>query len=65
VDRASYSSRYPTDKEFGASLEAHFRFNVPEFCGVLDELLPVFDGAATAAHEWLQAEYEARAEGGP
>ena len=62
VDAGSYAFRYPISRKGTPSLDSHFRFNLFEFCELLDELLPVFDGVETAAHEELQATYEARAE---
>lgn len=62
VDVGSYAFRYPIDSKGSASLASHFRFNVFEFCGVLDTLLPVLEGAAIGAHEELQATLEWMAE---
>ena len=39
-----------------------FRFDLFEFCEVLDSLFPVFEGAAIGAYEELQATLEAMAE---
>ncbi len=62
VDAGSYAFRYPIDTSGRPSLSSHFRFNLFDLCAILDELFPLFDGATTAAHETLQATYEARAE---
>jgi hypothetical protein len=62
VDERTDAFRYPLDTEGNASLAAHFRFDLFEFCEVLDSLFPVFEGAAIEAHEELQATREAMAE---
>jgi hypothetical protein len=54
VDAGSYAFRYPLDTKGDASLTAHFRFNLFEFCEVLDSLFPVLEGAAIGAYEELQ-----------
>ncbi|MGD1155736.1 MAG: hypothetical protein ABSA41_07895 [Terriglobia bacterium] len=53
VDAGSYAFRYPLDTKGSASLGSHFRFNIFEFCDVLDELFPVLEGAAIGAYEEL------------
>jgi hypothetical protein len=63
VDAGSYAFRYPLDTKGGASLPPHFRFNLFEFCEVLDSLFPALEGAAIGACEELQATLEAMAEG--
>lgn len=51
--------RYPTKQDGESStLDSHFRFNLFEFCEVLDPLFPILDGIAYAAHEELQLEQE-------
>lgn len=62
VDAGSYAFRYPLDTKGGASLASHFRFDLFEFCEVLDSLFSVFEGAAFGAYEELQATLEAMAE---
>jgi hypothetical protein len=62
VDAGSYAFRYPIDTKGSASLPSHFRFNLFEFCEVLDSLFPVLEGAAIGAYEELQATLEAMAE---
>jgi len=62
VDARSFAFRYPIDTKGAPSLAEYFRFNLLEFCEILDELFPLFDGATTAAYEDLQARYEAMAE---
>ncbi len=62
VDARSYAFRYPIDTKGSASLPSHFRFNLFEFCEVLDGLFPVLEGAAIGAYEELQATFEAMAD---
>lgn len=62
VDAGSHAFRYPIDTKGSASLASHFRFNLFEFCEVLDGLLSVFEGAAIGAYEELRAMREAMAE---
>ncbi|MHA2231404.1 MAG: hypothetical protein ACXAB4_02825 [Candidatus Hodarchaeales archaeon] len=62
VDKGSSAFRYPLDTKGNASLATHFRFNLYEFCEVLDSLFPVLEGAALGAYEVLQQTYEAMAE---
>jgi hypothetical protein len=63
VDGRSFAFRYPTQKDGkSAALASHFRFNLFEFCEVLDPIYSILDGAAFGAYEMLQLEYEARAE---
>ena len=62
VDAGSYAFRYPIDTNGSASLASHFRFNVFEFCSVLDTLFRVLEGAAIGAYEELQATLEWMAE---
>ena len=62
VDKGSYVFRYPLDTKGMASLSSDFEFNLFKFCEILDCLLPVLDGAAFAAYEGLQLEYEIMAE---
>lgn len=59
VDAGSYAFRYPLDKKDTGSLASGFRFNLFEFCEVLDSLFPVLQGAAIGADEELQATLEA------
>lgn len=63
VDARSDAFRYPLDTKGQPSLESHFRFNLFEFCAVLDNLFPVFEGAAICAYEELQATLDMMAEG--
>lgn len=63
VDACSYAFRYPTTKDCkSASLESGFRFNLFNFCEVLDPIYKILDGAAFGAREELQSEYEQQAE---
>jgi hypothetical protein len=62
VDTLSYVFRYPLDKKGNASLSSNFEFNIFRFCEILDGLLPALEGAAFAAYEELQLEYELMAE---
>ncbi len=63
VDAQSFAFRYPTQRDGRSpALRSHFRFNLFEFCEILDPVYPVLDGAAYGAYEQLQQEYEARAE---
>lgn len=62
VDKGSYAFRYPLDTKGNASLTPFFEFNLFEFCKILDELFPALEGAAFAAYEDLQLEYELMAE---
>ncbi len=62
VDAGSYAFRYPIDTKGSASLKSHFRFDLFQFCEVLDSLFPALEGAIIGAHEELQARYEAMAE---
>jgi len=62
VDKGSYVFRYPLDTKGNASLSSDFEFNLFKFCEILDCLLPVLEGAAFAAYEELQLEYELMAE---
>lgn len=62
VDAGSYAFRYPLDTKGSASLKSDFRFDIFEFCDVLDELFPVFEGAAMGAYEELQTTLQAMAE---
>lgn len=62
IDAGSYAFRYPLDTKGGASLASHFRFNLFEFCEVLDSLLSALEGAAIGAYEEHQATLQARAE---
>jgi len=54
--------RYPIRREGGAVLPSNFRFNLSEFCEILDPVYQVLDGAAYAARGRLESEYEMRAE---
>jgi len=63
VDARSDAFRYPLDTKGQPSLESHFRFDLFEFCAVLDSLFPVFEGAAVGAYEELHATLEMMAEG--
>jgi len=62
VDLLSDAFRYPVSTEGEDLLPSYFRFNVFQFCEILDNLLLVFEGAAIGAHEELQATLEAMAE---
>jgi hypothetical protein len=62
VDAGSYVFRYPLDTKGSCSLPSHFRFNLFDFCEVLDSLLSALEGAAIGAYEELQAALEAMAE---
>lgn len=62
VDKGSYAFRYPLDTKSNPSLGSHFRFNLLDFCEVLDSLFPVLEGAAVGAYEELQATFKAMAE---
>ncbi|MBN1567223.1 MAG: hypothetical protein JXA73_05225 [Acidobacteria bacterium] len=58
VDKKSVAFRYPLDTKGNASLKPHFTFNLFDFCAIFDGLLESLEGAACAAHEDLQLEYE-------
>ncbi len=58
VDARSDAFRYPLNTKGQPSLKSHFRFDLFEFCEVLDNLLPALEGAAIAAHEELQVTRE-------
>jgi hypothetical protein len=62
VDAGSYAFRYPVDTKGKASLASHFRFNLFEFCEILDGLLKVLKGATIGAYEEFQAMAQAAAE---
>ena len=62
VDTRSFVFRYPLDTKGKASLSSNFEFNLFKFCEIFDCLLPVLEGAAFAAYEGLQLEYEIMAE---
>jgi len=62
VDAGSYAFRYPIDTKGSASLKSHFRFNLFEFCEILDGLFLTLQGAVIGAYEELQGTYEAMAE---
>lgn len=62
VDAGSYSFRYPIDTKGGAILPSYFRFNLFEFCEILDGLFAALEGAAYGAYEELQNKYRMRAE---
>ncbi len=63
IDAQSYALRYPTQKDGKqAALDSHFRFDLFQFCEVLDPMYAVLDGAAYGAYEELQCEYEQCAE---
>lgn len=62
VDAGSHAFRYPINTKGSASLASHFRFNLFEFCEILDGLFPALEGAAIGAYEELQATLEAMAE---
>ena len=62
VDTRSFVFRYPLDTKGKASLSSNFELNLFKFCEILDCLLPVLEGAAFAAYEELQLEYEIMAE---
>jgi hypothetical protein len=55
VDGGSHAFRYPLDTKGCASLAPNFRFNLFNFCEVLDSLFPVLQGAAIGAYEELEA----------
>jgi hypothetical protein len=55
--------RYPTLTDGKtAALQSNFRFNIFEFCEILDPLYPVLEGAAYGAYESLRFEYKQIAE---
>lgn len=54
VDSASFAFRYPTKKNGDPGIRPYFRFDVPEFCAILDELLPVLDGSVTMVYQGVQ-----------
>jgi hypothetical protein len=54
----TYAFRYPVDKEGGASLEPHFRFNLFQFCRVLDGLFKALDNVICRAQVELRAARE-------
>lgn len=58
VDNKSDAFRYPLNTKGNASLKPHFSFNLYEFCSIFDDLLEKLEGAACAAFEELQLEYE-------
>jgi hypothetical protein len=58
VDKKSDAFRYPLDTKGNASLKSHFSFNLFDFCSIFDGLLGSLEGAACAAFEELQLEYE-------
>jgi hypothetical protein len=60
VDAGSYAFRYPLDTKGNASLKAQLRFNLFDFCEVLDSLFPALEGAAIGAHEELQVAWAER-----
>jgi hypothetical protein len=62
VDAGSYTFRYPMDTKGARALTSPLRFNLFDFCEILDELFLYFDGAIVYAYETLQAEYDAMAE---
>ncbi|MDP3183375.1 MAG: hypothetical protein Q8M54_11245 [Desulfobaccales bacterium] len=62
VDAGSYAFRYPINTMGSASLASHFRFNLFEFCEILDGLFLALEGAAIGTYEELQATFEAMAE---
>lgn len=51
VDSGSYVFRYPLNTKGCASIPSRFRFDLFEFCAVLDELLRSLEGTAVAAYE--------------
>ena len=62
VDAGSYAFRYPIDTKGRAILTSYFRFNLFEFCELLDGLFTTLEGAAYGAYEELQNKYRMRAE---
>lgn len=62
VDKGSYTFRYPLDTKGDSSLTPYFKFNLFEFCSILDCLFPILEGIAFAAYEELQLEYELMSE---
>jgi len=62
IDKGSDAFRYPLDTKGNASLPPNFEFNLFRFCMILDELFTTLEGAAFAAYEDLQLEYELMAE---
>jgi len=58
IDAKSSAFRYPVDTKGGPSLESHFRFNLFEFCEILDDLLLALEGACIGAYEELQVTFE-------
>lgn len=62
IDVGSYAFRYPIKKDGTASLPSHFRFDLFEFCGVLDKILPALEGAAIGAGDEFEARSDLMAE---
>ena len=62
VDVQSGTFRYPINTKGSASLEAHFKFNVFEFCSVFDSLFPLLDSLVCAAQEEVSGTLEMMAE---
>jgi len=62
IDRESFAFRYPMRKDGSPSLKRNFRFNLFDFCEVLDPVYKFLDGAAYGAQGELEHEYEIRAE---
>ncbi len=58
IDAGSYAFRYPVDTKGRDSLKRDFRFNVFDFCEVMDGLLNALQGATYAAYEELDATRE-------
>ena len=54
--------RYPTRKDGGTVLQRNFRFNLFEFCELMDPVYEVLAMKAWAASGQLQTEYEMRGE---
>jgi hypothetical protein len=63
ADPGSYAFRYPVDTKGRASLNPNFRFNLFDFCDVLDSLFPALQGAAICAYEELEATHDPMSEG--
>jgi hypothetical protein len=55
VDVLSDTFRYPVNKKGGSPLVSHFRFDLFEFCEVLDSLLTALESASIGAHEELSS----------
>ncbi len=59
IDAGSYAFRYPLDRKGNAALQANLRFDLFEFCSLLDELFRLLDAVAMSAYEELRMTLEA------